>query len=70
MEFDAPGGGPSSVDLSLLDQSTISLPVDQVELREVEVPEELTDDGVLEKLVDTKYHVFVLSETGRPIFMS
>ena len=86
LEVEAPGGGPSSVDLALLDQSTRSISLEsdqvfhiplikifksiQVELAEVEIPEELTDDCLLDKLIDSNYHVFVLSETGRPIFMS
>lgn len=68
LEVEAPGGDASCADLQQY-QSSSNLAIDQVELSETEV-DELTDDGVLGKLVDSDYHVFVLSETGRPVFMS
>ncbi|KAK6747334.1 hypothetical protein RB195_000500 [Necator americanus] len=69
---DTPGGG-GSLDSSLLDQSlnTSNVPVNQIELREDENYEVRTSaESVLDRLSKFPYQVFVLSEYGRPIFVS
>ncbi|PIO59495.1 hypothetical protein TELCIR_19041, partial [Teladorsagia circumcincta] len=73
LEIDDTPGGVGSVESSLLDQSMNSstVPVNQIELGEEETVEPpVSAESVLDRLSKFPYQVFVLSEYGRPIFVS
>ncbi|VDL79964.1 unnamed protein product [Nippostrongylus brasiliensis] len=73
LEADETPGGAESVDSSLLEQSfnSSSVAVNQIELGEEETVElPVTAESVLDGLSKYPYQVFVLSEYGRPIFVS
>ncbi|VDK51334.1 unnamed protein product [Cylicostephanus goldi] len=73
LEADVTPGGDGSLDSSLIDQTlnSSSLPVNQIELKEEDTPERRTStESVLDRLSKFPYQVFVLSEYGRPIFVS
>ncbi|KAK6019871.1 trafficking protein Mon1 [Ostertagia ostertagi] len=73
LEIDDTPGGAGSVESSLLDHSMNSsnVPVNQIELGEEETVEPpVSAESVLDRLSKFPYQVFVLSEYGRPIFVS
>uniref|UniRef100_A0A1I7XS23 Vacuolar fusion protein MON1 homolog n=1 Tax=Heterorhabditis bacteriophora TaxID=37862 RepID=A0A1I7XS23_HETBA len=69
-EIEAPGES-SAADISTFNQSTTNVSVTQIELEDDDtdiIP--ISEDCVLDKLAEYPYQVFVLSEYGRPIFVS
>ncbi|CAI4222173.1 unnamed protein product [Auanema sp. JU1783] len=64
-------GSSSFIEPSLINASMSEIRIDQVELDEEDVGNtNASDENLLDHLTENPYYVFVLSETGRPIFMS
>nr|CDJ93097.1 Vacuolar fusion protein MON1 domain containing protein [Haemonchus contortus] len=73
LDIDDTPGGAGSVESSLLDHglNSSSVAVNQIELGEEEAVEpHVSAESVLDRLSKFPYQVFVLSEYGRPIFVS
>ncbi|KAK6059536.1 trafficking protein Mon1 [Cooperia oncophora] len=73
LEIDDTPGGVGSVESSLLDQSinNSGVTVNQIEVEEEDAVESpVSAESVLDRLSKFPYQVFVLSEYGRPIFVS